>query len=145
MLFRKCQLNYRMALCTVMFNYSFCYFKDKQEDQVVKYSDDSHSSIQVGNSDIPFITHARNLGITISSNTTMEKRVTNICRSTYADLWCISNIHHLLTVSATKTLLCAFVLSVLEYCNSPLWLTSIHYGQASKGTKFCSKISHEIL
>ena len=28
---------------------------------------------------------------------------------------------------------------------SPLWLTSIHSGQASLSTKFCSKISHEIL
>ena len=31
--------------------------------------------------------------------------------------WRISNIHHYLTIYATKTLLCAFVLSKLDYCN----------------------------
>ena len=43
--------------------------------------------------------------------------------------------------------LSAFVLSKLDYCNSLLCGSphSIHSGQASKSTKFCSKISHEIL
>ena len=44
------------------------------------------ASIRIGNSDIPFVTHARSLEITISSNTTMEKHVTNICRSAYAEV-----------------------------------------------------------
>ena len=66
----------------------------------------------------PFVIHTRNLGITISSNTTMDKHVTNICRSAYAEFRCISSIRHLLTVNATKTLLSAFVLSKLDYCNS---------------------------
>ena len=67
-----------------------------------------------------FVTHARNLGFTISSNTTMDKHVTNICRSTYAELRRISSIRHLLTVNATETLLSAFVLSKLNYWNSLL-------------------------
>ena len=37
-----------------------------------------------------------------------------------AELRRISSIHHLLTVNATKTLLSAFVLSKLDYCNSLL-------------------------
>ena len=47
-----------------------------------------------------------------------DKHVTNICRSAYAELRRISSIRHLLTVNATKTLLSAFVLSKLGYCNS---------------------------
>ena len=70
--------------------------------------DSAPTSIRVGNSDIPFASHARNLGITISSNTTMYKHVTNICRSAYAELPRIRSIRHLLTVNATKTLLSAF-------------------------------------
>ena len=54
------------------------------------------------------------------STTTMDKHVTNICRSAYAELRRISSILHLLTVYATKTLLSAFVLSKLDYCNSLL-------------------------
>ena len=37
-------------------------------------------------------------GVFIPSNTTMDKRVTNICRSAYAELWRIGLIRHLLTV-----------------------------------------------
>ena len=50
----------------------------------------------------------------------MEKHVTNICRSAYIEIWRISNSRHYLTIDATKTLLCAFVLSKLDYCNSLL-------------------------
>ena len=50
----------------------------------------------------------------------MDKHVTNICRSAYAELRRISSIRHLLAVSATKTLLSAFVLSKLDHCNSLL-------------------------
>ena len=50
----------------------------------------------------------------------MEKHVTNICRSAYIEIRRISNIRHYLTIDATKTLLCAFVLSKLDYCNSLL-------------------------
>ena len=86
----------------------------------------------------------KNLWITISSNTTMDRHVTNICRSTYGELRRISSIRHPLTVNATQTLLSAFVLSKSLLQLPLLWLTSIHSGQVSKSTKFCSKISHEI-
>ena len=54
---------------------------DKTESILIKSDrimlpDSAPTSIRVGNSDILFVTHARNLGITISSNTTMEKHVT---------------------------------------------------------------------
>ena len=48
----------------------------------------------------------------------MEKHVTNICRSAYIEIRRISNIRQYLTIDATKTLLCAFVLLKLDYCNS---------------------------
>ena len=96
---------------------------DKTESILVKSDrimlpDSAPTSTRVGNSDILFASHARNLGITISSSTTTDKHVKNICRSAYAELQHISSIRHLLTVNATKTLLSAFVLSKLGYCNS---------------------------
>ena len=51
----------------------------------------AHTSVQVGNSVIPFATNARNQGFTVSSNAIMDKNVTNICRSAYAELWCIDS------------------------------------------------------
>ena len=50
----------------------------------------------------------------------MEKHVTNLCRSAYVEIRRISNIRHYLTTDATKTRVCAFVLSKLDYCNSLL-------------------------
>ena len=98
---------------------------DKTESILVKSDrimlpDSAPTSIRIGNPGILFASHARNLGFTISSNTTMDKHVTNICRSTYAELRRISSIRHLLTVNATKILLSAFVLSKLDCCNSHL-------------------------
>ena len=94
--------------------------------------------------DIPFITQARKLGIIIASNTTMDKHVTNICRSAYAELLGISSIRHLLSRCNPNSPLCLWSLKVRLLQLPPLWLTSIHSWQASKSTKFCSKISYEI-
>ena len=54
----------------------------------------------------------------------MEKHVTNVCRSAYVEIGRISNICYYLTTDATETLVCAFVLSKLDYCNSLLSLLS---------------------
>ena len=62
----------------------------------------------------------QNLGVTLSSNLSVEKHVTNVFRSAYVEIQRISNIRHYLTTDATKTLVCAFVLSELNYCNSLL-------------------------
>ena len=78
------------------------------------------TSIHIGDTDILFPCRQKNLGVTFTNNLSMEKHVTNICRSAYIEIWRISNIRHNLTIDATKPLLCAFVLSKLEYCNSLL-------------------------
>ena len=78
------------------------------------------TSIHIGDTDILFSLQAKNLGVTLTNNLSMEKHVTNICRSAYIEIRRISNIRHYLTIDATKTLLCAFGLSKLDYCNSLL-------------------------
>ena len=78
------------------------------------------TSIHIGNTDIPFSLQAKNLGITLSNNLSMENHVTNVCRSAYVEIRRISNIRHYLTTDATKTLACAVVLSKLDYRNSLL-------------------------
>lgn len=78
------------------------------------------SSLKVGDSQIQFSTTVRNLGVTLDSNLNMSQHVTNVCRAAYIQLRQISSIRHYLTPDATKTLICAFVLSRLDYCNSLL-------------------------
>ena len=64
---------------------------DKTEPVLIKADrimlpDFAPTSIRVGNSDTLFVTHARNLWTTISSNTIMDKYVINIYRYAYAEL-----------------------------------------------------------
>ena len=47
----------------------------------------------------------------------MTQHVLNICESAYIVLRQIGSICHLLTAQATQTLVCAFILSRLDYCN----------------------------
>ena len=57
----------------------------------------------------------------ISDNMTLDKHISAVCHSAYLEIRCITAIHQYLTVEATKTLLCAFVLSKLDYCLSFLF------------------------
>ena len=114
-----------------------------QSDRIM-LSGSAPTSIRAGTSEIPFASHARSLGITISSSTTMDKHVTNICTSAYAELRRISSIRHeggSQCNQSSPLCLCSLKVRLLQL---PLWLTSIHSGQASESTKFYSKISKEI-
>ena len=78
------------------------------------------TSIHVGDTDILFSLQATILGVTLTTNLSMEKHVTNIYKSAYIEVRRINRICHYLTIDATKPLLWAFVLSKLDYCNSLL-------------------------
>ena len=80
----------------------------------------SVSSISVGNSTISFTKEIRNLGVTFTNTMDMSKHISNTCRSAYSELRKISAIRHLLTIESTKILICALVLTKLDYCNSLL-------------------------
>ena len=77
-------------------------------------------SILVGNSDISFSTSARNLGYIISEDMSLDAHISHICRTAYFAIRQISSLRQYLTLQATKILVCAFVLSRLDYCNSLL-------------------------
>ena len=77
-------------------------------------------SLQVGSSSIPFAPSARNLGFIITQDMSLDAHITQTCRTAYAAIRQISTIRQYLSISATKTLVCAFVLSRLDYCNSLL-------------------------
>ena len=78
------------------------------------------TSIHIGDTDILFSLQAKNLSVTLTNNLSIEKHVINIYRSAYTEIRRISNIRHYLTIDATKTLLCAYVLSKLDFFNSHL-------------------------
>ena len=65
-----------------------------------------------------FSTTAKNLGFHFTYDMRIDAHVQDICRNFCIDIRRISSIRHLFSTDATKTLLSAFVLPKLDYCNS---------------------------
>ena len=83
-------------------------------------TDSFPSSLKVGDTDVELVSSVRNLGVTLDCNLTLSDHIQNTCKSAYMQLRQISAIRHLLTQEATQTLVCAFVLARIDYCNSLL-------------------------
>ena len=63
----------------------------------------------------------KNLGFTLDCHFTMNAHVSNIARTCYIELRRLASIRRFLTITATATLVSAFVLSIIDYCNSLLF------------------------
>ena len=79
------------------------------------------TSITIGNAQIPFKQSVKNLGFTLDCHLTMNAHVSFIARTCYFELRRLASIRRFLTSTATATLVSAFVLSRIDYCNSLLF------------------------
>ena len=79
------------------------------------------TSITIGNAQIPFKQSLKKFGFTLDCHLTMNALVTNITRTCYFELHRLASIRRFLTCTATATLVSAFVLSRIYYCNSLLF------------------------
>ena len=79
------------------------------------------TSITIGNAQIPFKKSVKNLGFVLDYHLTMNAHVSNIARTCYSELRRLASIRRFLTSTATATLVSAFVLSRIDYCNSLLF------------------------
>ena len=79
------------------------------------------TSITIGNAQIPFKQSVKNLGFTIDCHLTMNAHVSKIARTCHFELSHLASIRRFLTSTATATLVSAFVLSIIDYCNSLLF------------------------
>ena len=70
-----------------------------------------HTSITIGNAQIPFKKSVKNLGFTLDCHLTMNAHVSNIARTFYFELRRLASIRRFLTSTATATLVSAFALS----------------------------------
>ena len=94
--------------------------EDKTEFIIIsaKHYTYDQMSIQIGTNTIQHSTNVKILGITLDANMTLEKQISNTCRTRYMQIHRISNIRRYLTVDAVRTLLPATVTARLDYCNS---------------------------
>ena len=79
------------------------------------------TSITIGNAQIPFKQSVKNIGFTLDCHLTMNAHVSNIAQTCYFELLRLASICRFLTSTATATLVSAFVLFKIDYCNSLLY------------------------
>ena len=79
------------------------------------------TSITIGNAQFPFKQSVKKLGFALDCHLTMNAHVSNIARTCYFELRRLASIRRFLTSIATATLVSAFVLSRIDYCNSLLF------------------------
>ena len=89
--------------------------------KISKHLHDIPTSITMGNVQIPFKQSVKNLGLTLHCHLAMNAHFSNIARTCYFKLRRLASIRRLLTGNATATLVSAFVLSRIDYCNSLLF------------------------
>ena len=94
------------------------------------------TSITIGNAQIPFKQSVKNLGFTLDCHLTMNAHVSNIARTCYLELHRLASIRRFLTSTATATLVSAFVLSRIDYCNSLL------FGSTNDATSHLQRIQN---
>ena len=86
-----------------------------------KHLHNLHTSISIGNTQIPFKQSVKNLCFTLDCHHTMNAHVTNIARTCYFELRHLASIRRFLTSTATATIASAFALATIDYCNSLLF------------------------
>ena len=74
--------------------------------------------LEIGNTTVPFSSSVCSLGVTLDPTHSFQQHISNVCRSAYLELRKISSVRHLLSAEAATTLVCAFIFSKLDYCNS---------------------------
>ena len=79
------------------------------------------TSITIGNAKIHFKKSVKNLGFTLDCHLTMNAHVSNIAWTCYFELRLLAYIRRFLTSTAYATLVSAFALSRIDYCNSLLF------------------------
>ena len=79
------------------------------------------TSITISNTQFPFKHSVKNLYLTLDCHLTLNTYVTNIVQTCYFELRRLASICRFLTSTATATLVSAFVLSRIDYCNSLLY------------------------
>ena len=78
-------------------------------------------SISVGNSTIKNSFVVKNLGCWLDANLSMSKHITNVCNSAFFYLHNIRSIKKYLHEDSLHTLVHAFIMNRLDYCNSLLY------------------------
>ena len=84
-------------------------------------------SLMVGDTQVKSVSEARNLGVWFNSNFQFHSHINKTCQSAFFSLYKIRRIKKFMPFEAAKSLVQAFVISRIDYCNAILHgLPAIH-------------------
>ena len=72
----------------------------------------------VNNNCIRFADHAKNLGVILDNELSFDTHITKVVKTCFGMLRKLRSIKHLLTQDHLKSLVCSYIFSRLDYCNS---------------------------
>ena len=109
-------------ICVWMNNNALKLNTEKTEFIIFRPSSNSidEHHLSIGETVVKESTHVRILGVTLDQYVSLERHITNTCRSANMHIRKIRSIRHYLTEDAVKTLVQSLVISRLDYCNSLL-------------------------
>ena len=83
--------------------------------------------LTVGSIDVAPVTVARNLGTWVDSNVNLQEQIHKTCKSGFFHLYNIRRIRKCLSQESARTLVHAFIIGRIDYCDSLLFgLPSVH-------------------
>ena len=77
-------------------------------------------SIQLGDDALKLSDHVRLLGVTIAADLSLDRHVSNVCKTCFFLLRQLRRVRRSLDIESVETLVHAFVTSRVDYCNSVL-------------------------
>ncbi len=109
-------------ICIWMKNNALKLNADKTEFIIFRtkefYTDEKH--LKVNDKSVKECKHVKVLGVTLDQHMTLEKHITNTCRSANMHIRKINSIRQYLSHDAVRTLVQSLVITRLDYCNSLL-------------------------
>ncbi|KAJ8028279.1 hypothetical protein HOLleu_30474 [Holothuria leucospilota] len=111
---------------------NFLVLNDSKTESLLFSSQDhlsnSFNCVKVGNEVVNVSSNAKKLGDLFDTHLSMDRHISNICKSAYSHLRNISRVRKFLSQSDTEKLVHAFISSRLYSCNSllaglPAWPT----------------------
>ena len=74
--------------------------------------------MSIGEENVKFANSAKNLGVYIDENLSMNCHITNLSKAVYLEIRKLKHMSKFVSESSLKTLATSFVLSRLDYCNA---------------------------
>ena len=97
--------------------------------------------LSIGEENVKFANSAKNLGVYIDENLSMNCHITNLSKAVYLEIRKLKHMSKFVSESSLKTLATSFVLSRLDYCNALFKsMNSYQFDKLQRLQNFAAKV-----